>query len=239
MNDAGSIALSAQLALLRQTDVIANNLANLSTTGFKGQHVLFAEYLGQAADGTSESFVQDLGTIRDPSQGSIAETGNPLDIAIQGGGYLAVDTPLGQRFTRNGHFQLDADGQVVTSQGYPILSDGGSPLTVPQGSGQITIGADGNVTTPQGAIGRLQVVTFDNDQALTPTANGLFSTDQTPQPATNAKVVQGALEASNVQPIIEITHLIAVQRGVEYAKDFTDTQSSMTSSAIDRLGKTL
>jgi len=237
MNDASSIALSAQLALMRQADVIANNLANLSTTGFKGQHVLFAEYLSQTSSGAPASYVQELGTIRDPSQGGFTQTGNPLDVAIQGDGYLAVDTPLGQRFTRNGHFQLDTDGQVVTSQGYPVLSDGGSPLVIPQGSGEITIGADGNVTTPQGAVGRLQVVTFGNNQALTPTANGFFSTDQTPQPTTDAKIVQGALENSNVQPIVEITHLIAVQRGVEYAKDFTDTQGTMISNALDRLGK--
>ena len=238
MNDASSIALSAQMAVMHQADVIANNLANLSTTGFKGQHILFAEYLSQTASGAPASYVQELGTSRDSSQGGLTQTGNPLDVAIQGAGYFAVDTPLGQRFTRNGHFQLDTDGQVVTSQGYAVLSDGGSPLVIPQGSGEITIGADGNVTTPQGAVGRLQAVTFANDQALTPTANGFFSTDQAPQPAADTKIVQGSLENSNVQPIIELTHLIAVQRGVEFAKDFMDTQASMTSTAIDRLGKT-
>jgi flagellar basal-body rod protein FlgF len=238
MNDASSIALSAQLAQMHQADVIANNLANLSTTGFKGQHLLFAEYLGQTTNGAPASYVQQLGTIRDPSQGGLSQTGNPLDVAIQGDGYFTIDTPLGQRFTRNGHFQLDADGQVVTSQGYPVLSDGSSPLVIPQGAGEITIGADGNVTTPQGAVGQLQVVTFGNNQALTPTANGFFSTDQAPQPSGDAKTVQGSLENSNVQPIVELTNLIAVQRGVEFAKDFMDTQATMTSGAIDRLGKT-
>lgn len=238
MNDASSIALSAQLTLLRQTDVIANNLANLSTTGFKGEHMLFAEYLNQASNGTPLSYVQELGTARDPSQGSISQTGNPLDVAIQGDGFLTVDTPLGQRFTRNGHLQLDAQGQIVTSQGYGVLSDGGSPLAIPEGSGAITIGADGSVNTAQGTVGKIGVVSFANAQALTPSANGFYSTDQTPQPAADAKIVQGALESSNVQPIVEITRLIAAQRGVEFTKSFIDAQASQTSNALDRLGKT-
>lgn len=238
MNDAGSVALSSQLVVLHQTDVIANNLANLSTTGFKAQHVTFTQYLAQASDGTPISYVQEAGTARDPTQGRMNTTGNALDVAIRGDGYFTIQTPLGPRFTRDGHFQLDSDGQIVTSQGYPVLSDGNSPLVIPQGAGEITIGADGTVSTPQGQVGQLGVVTFPDQMAMTETAGGYFMTSQAPQPATDTQLMQGSLEGSNVEPIVEITRLINSQHSVEYSKTFVDTLATEISNAIDRLGKT-
>ncbi len=239
MNDASSVALSAQLAVLHETDVIANNLANMSTTGYKGQHVAFAQFLSQTGDGTPIAYVQEQGISRDPSQGTINTTGNPLDVAIRGDGYFTIQTPLGNRYTRNGHFMLDSTGEIVTSQGYPVLSDNGSPLVVPEGSGQITIGADGSVGTAQGQIGTLGVVTFPDQQAMTETTGGYFMTDQTPQAPTDTKLMQGALEGSNVEPIIEITRLLAAQRSVDYTKTFVSTMATQTSNAIDHLGKSV
>jgi flagellar basal-body rod protein FlgF len=239
MNDASTVALSAQLAALHQTDVIANNLANLSTTGFKGQHLLFAQYLSQSGDGAPLAYVQELGTARDTSQGPITQTGNPLDVAIQGDGFFTVQTPLGPRYTRNGHFQLDADRQIVTSQGYPVLTDSGSPLVVPEGAGQITIGADGSISTKQGSVGTIGVASFANPQAILPTAGGLYTTDQTPQPTPETRLVQGSFEGSNVEPIIEITRLLSAERNVDYTKTFINAQANQTSNALDRLGKTV
>ncbi|HXP73275.1 MAG TPA: flagellar basal-body rod protein FlgF [Stellaceae bacterium] len=239
MNDASSVALSAQLAVLHQTDVIANNLANLSTTGFKAQHVAFTQYLSQTSDGTPISYVQEAGTARDPSEGPITQTSNPLDIAIRGDGYFTIQTPLGERFTRNGHFQLDADRQIVTSQGYPVLSDNGSPVVIPDGSGEITIGADGSVSTNQGSVSKIGIVSFPDQQAMTETAGGLYTTAQVPQPATDAKLMQGSIEGSNVEPIIEITRLLSAERNVDYAKTFINAEATQVSNAIDRLGKTV
>jgi len=239
MNDASAIALSAQLAVLHQTDVIANNLANLSTTGFKGEHVLFSQFLTQTSDGTPVSYVEEQGTARDPSQGPITTTGNPLDVAIRGDGYFTVESPLGPRYTRNGHFQLDSQGQIITSQGYAVLSDSGTPLVIPEGSGEITIGADGSVSTGrQGTLGKLGLVTFVDQQAMTPTAGGVYTTIQQPQPSSDAKLMQGSLENSNVEPIVEITRLMNSQHNVEYAKTFVDALATLTSNAIDHLGKT-
>ncbi len=238
MNDASSVALSAQLAVLHETDIIANNLANMSTTGYKGQHVAFAQFLSQTSDGTPIAYVQEQGVTRDPSQGTINTTGNRLDVAIRGEGYFTVQTPLGDRYTRNGHFQLDSTGQIVTSQGYPVLSDGGSPLVVPEGSGDITIGADGAVSTLQGQVGKLGLVTFPDQQAMTETVGGYFMTDQASEPAPDdTKLMQGSLEGSNIEPIIEITRLISSQHSIEYTKAFVDTLAQQTSTAIDHLGK--
>ena len=240
MNDASSVALSAQLAVLHETDIIANNLANASTTGYKGQHIAFAQFLSQTSDGSQIAYVQEQGVSRDPSQGTINTTNNRLDIAIRGEGYFTVQTPLGDRYTRNGHFQLDSSGQIVTSQGYPVLSDGGSPLAVPQGSGEITIGGDGTVSTLQGQVGKLGVVTFPDQQAMTETSGGYFMTSQLPQSApTDTKLMQGSLEGSNVEPIVEITRLLNAQRSVDYTKTFVSTLATQTSNAIDHLGKSV
>src|SRR5215469_2049692 len=114
MQNATYIALSSQTALQRQMDVVANNLANLSTPAFKGEEMLFSQYLTRARGTGAMAFVEDAGTARDLRQGPITKTGNPLDLALQGPGYFSVDTPLGTRYTRAGHFQIDAQNQLVT-----------------------------------------------------------------------------------------------------------------------------
>lgn len=241
MNDPSTITLSAQIALLRKTDMLSNNLANLSTNGFKGQEMLFSEYLGKASDGKKASYVQDLGTARDTREGPVTQTGNPLDVAVEGTGYLVVNTPLGPRYTRDGHFQLDAQGQIVTSQGNPLQSDANTPINVPDNTRAITIGSDGTVVTSDGTVaGRLQVVTFPNEQALLPAGANSFSTDQTPQPAPpETKLVQGSLEGSNVEPVLELTQLISANRAIGYTHDFTSAEATRVTNAIDRLGKTV
>lgn len=237
MNDASEIALSAQIALLRRTEIIANNIANLSTNGYKGEQLVFSEYLGRTNDGNLGSYVQPAGTVRNMSQGPMAQTGNPLDVAIEGDGFLAVQTPSGTRYSRDGHLQLDAQGELVTPQGYPILGASGAPVVVPNGAGAITIGYDGTVITAQGNAGQIQLATFQNPQALEPAGNNLFNSNEVPGTSTTTKLVQGALEQSNVQPIIEMTQLIATERAVGYAKDMSTTESNRISNAIDRLGK--
>ena len=232
------IALSSQMALQRQMDVVANNVANASTPAYKGERVLFTEYLTRADATTRYSFVEDRGTARDTKQGPIARTGNPLDVALQGDGYLAVQTPLGTRYTRAGRFQLDPTGQIVTADGYPVLGDGNQPLAIPTDAGDVTIDADGTVRTQQqGAAGKFQVVRFDNDQDLKPAANGLYVTTAIGQPAPDTKVLQGMVEDSNVQPIVEITRMMAVSRTFAAAKEMADGEDDRLKNAIDRLGR--
>jgi flagellar basal-body rod protein FlgF len=245
MQNATYIALSSQTALQRQMDVVANNLANVSTPGYKGEKMLFSQYLTRARGTGIMAFVEDAGTARDMRQGPIAKTGNPLDFAIQGPGYFSVETPLGTRYTRAGHFQLDAQNQLVTNEGYPVLADGGRPLSLPPNINSITVGADGSVSvsqagsSSQAAVGKLQVVTFAQPELVTPAANGLYVTDQNPDTATTATttVQQGVIEESNVQPVLELTRLMAVSRASGSVKDLLDEESQRQSSAIDKLGK--
>jgi flagellar basal-body rod protein FlgF len=242
MENATYIALSSQMALQRQADVVANNLANLSTPAFKGEKMLFSQYLIRPPGNGPLAYVQDSGTARDLRQGPITKTSNPLDLALQGPGYFAVQTPLGIRYTRSGHFQLDAQNQVVTSQGYAVLSKDDQPLQVAQNVRDITVATDGTISVAQGGttaqtkVGTLQVVDFAAPQTVIPGANGLYVTDQAPQPAT-ASVQQGMLEESNVQPVVELTRLLSVSRASGSIKSFLDEESKRQLDAIDKLGK--
>jgi flagellar basal-body rod protein FlgF len=242
MQNATYIALSSQLAIERQMDVVANNLANVSTPAFRGEAVIFSQYLIRPRGNQPLAFVQDQGTVRDTRQGPLSKTNNPLDIAIEGSGYFAVQTPLGLRYTRNGHFQRDSQGQIVTSQGFPILGDGGQPIQLPNNTREITIAPDGTIsvhqdgTTAETPIGKLRVVDFAQPQAVTPGAAGLWVTDQTGQPA-NATVHQGMIEESNVQSVVELTRLLSVSRQEGSVKDFINQESQRQRTAIDKLAK--
>ena len=238
------IALSGQMAMMRQMEVVANNLANLSTPAFKGEQMLFSQYLAQTPGGTPLAYVEDAGTMRDLRQGALSKTGNPLDFAIEGSGYFTVQTPLGQRYTRNGHFQLDSQGELITSQGYQVLSDSGQPIVLPANARNVTVATDGTISvsqagsTLQPVLGKLQVVDFASPQAVTPSANGLWVTDQTPQPSSTATVQQGMSEESNVQPVVELTRMLTVSRAATNFKNFLDQEDQRRGNAIDKLSKT-
>lgn len=237
MNSSTYIALSAQSALQQQMAVVANNVANASTPGFKAQNMIFAEYLAKNSQAEPVSFVQTLGAVRNDGQGSLAWTRNALDLAVQGEGYFKVSTPNGISYTRNGQFHLDTQGQIVTSQGYTVLGQGDAPITIPRDSGSIEIASDGSISTLQGQAGRLAVVTFDNPQNLVPSAGGLYVTDDNPTPAKQATVVQGAIENANVNPIIEMTRLLEVSRNYTSAQNLIDSENQRITNAIDQLGK--
>jgi flagellar basal-body rod protein FlgF len=237
MQNTTFVALSSQIALQRQMDVLANNIANLSTPAFKGEHMRFAEYLAQATPKDRISYVEDSGTARDTRQGPLTRTSNPLDVALQGDGYMEVQAPGGTRYTRNGHLQIDAQGTLVTSQGYPVMGQGGQPLALPPGSSEVTIGLDGTVATPEGPVGRLAVQTFAQPQSMLVGAGGLYTTQETPQPAENTKVMQGMIEESNVQSVVEMTRLLNAARSVGTIKQLIDGESDRMRDAIDKLGR--
>ncbi|HUZ72601.1 MAG TPA: flagellar basal-body rod protein FlgF [Stellaceae bacterium] len=236
MDTSSSVALSGQVARQRQMDVLANNIANLSTVAFKGEEMVFAELVA-GTNGQKVAYVEDAGTVRDWSQGPLTQTGNSLDVALQGSGFLEVETPSGVRYTRDGRLKLDATGQLVTLEGEPVLGDAQRPIALPSASGPITIGQDGTVSTPAGTVGHLTVVDFPDLQSLVAKTDGQYSTDQTPDPAPDTKVMQGMLEESNVQPVLEITRLMAAARAVGMAKTFQDGESERHKNAIDRLAK--
>ena len=245
MDNSLLVSLSQQLAAYRSMDVIANNLANVSTPGFKRESAKFEEYITKVAPSEGQtgqqalSFVKDAGVSRDISQGSIESTGAPLDLAINGKGYFTVQTPNGMRYTRDGHFTLDANGQVVTSEGYALQGDSGA-ITITPDDQNIKIGQDGTISSIvngiSNQIGKLQVSDFADDSALTKQGDNLYSTSQSSTVATDSVIRQGALESSNVQPVLEISHMIEVMRAYQATASLNQSQEDLTRQAITKLG---
>ena len=241
MDNASLVSLSYQLAAYRSMDVIANNLANVSTPGFKRESVKFEEMIQRVQPGEDQkgpqttSFVRDAGVSRDLSGGRLEQTGSPYDLAINGNGYFAIQTAGGERYTRNGHFTLNADGTMVTEQGDPVLGDGG-PVTVTVDDGDVSFGPDGTISGKQGQMGKLRIVQFANERGLTKRGASLYSTSQTPTPATDATITQGMLESSNVQPVIEISRMIEVMRSYEATATLDKSSEDMKRQAIEKLG---
>jgi flagellar basal-body rod protein FlgF len=246
MDNSLLVSLSHQLASYRAMDVIANNIANASTPGFKREAAKFEEFVTmmRPAEGQTGlqpvSFVKDAGVMRDSSQGNLEQTGATYDVAVNGAGYFAVQTPTGLRYTRDGHFSLDNNGTLVTSQGFQVQGDGG-PILITPNDGEINIAPDGTISSVVNGIGnqlaKLKVVEFPDPSALTKLGANLYSTTQTATTSTTATVRQGMLEASNVQPIIEISHMIEVMRAYEATASLSKSQEDLMRQAIDQLGQ--
>ena len=242
MQNALFVGVSSQVALQRELDVIANNMANISTNGFKGRNSRFQEYLMPVASADSfqkpdrrVSYVIDQGTALDLGQGPIEQTGNPLHVAVRGEAFLVVRTPNGDRYTRNGAFETDAQGTLVTSDGYPVQGEAG-PIQIGQQETGVSIGPDGTVSTNLGIRGRVRLVTFANPQALTNEGANLYASAAQPQAAGLAgRVEAGALERSNVKPVIEMTRLMDVNRTYTMVSGVISRLDDLRGTAIRRL----
>jgi len=234
MSNTVSVSLSQQMVLRKQMDAIAQNLANMNTAAFKNERVIFEEYLHEATGGDPVSFVHEVGLQRDLTQGNIEMTNSDLDLAIDGPGYFVIQTDDGPRYTRQGHLQIDEQRRIVDSLGHPILSNEDEPITLGAGDRSITIAKDGTLSSENGPIGTIAVVNFENERALIKAGNGLLISDQAPSPANPDKfyIVQGALEASNVVPILEMTRMIEVLRSYETTQKLVGTDHELQRKAI-------
>lgn len=241
------VGLSRQVALRRELDMVANNLANLGTSGYKSEQMVFSEYLMPVAKAEAFpradktlSYVQDKKSWNDFSRGSIEQTDNPFNLAIDGDAYLVVQTPQGERYTRNGNLSLDAQGRLVTDLGMPVLTTAG-PVAFAAQEGTPVISKDGTISTTEGQKGRLRLVRFDNPQTLARQGNSLWST--TPdRPAQDvapggARVLQGQIERSNVRPIVETTRMIEITRAYQNVSSMIEKQGEMRRTAVERLAE--
>ena len=237
------VGLSRQIALRRELDVIANNLANLGTTGFKAESVLFEQHLKSSArtdnftvpQDRQVRFVLDRETRTDLSQGAFAQTGSKLDVAIDGEGFFAVDTPQGERYTRAGGFALSSTGALTTPSGYQVLGTGG-PIVLDPNDTEITIARDGTISTRDGERGRLRLVRFENPSQLTKQGDNLYSSEAQPLPVEpRTTVVQGSIEKSNVHSVLEIGRMIEVTRAYTSLASLMSRTDELRRTAIERL----
>lgn len=237
------VLLSHDTALRRRMDMVANNLANVSTTGFKREQPLFRETV-RASDSAEEaaravSFVLDYGAVHDLAEGAFTATGNPLDVAIEGPGYFPVEAADGTTaYTRAGNLQLLEDGRLATGSGQPLLGEGGQPITIPPDiQGQVRIGRDGSVEGPAGVIGRIAVTRFDDEAAVTPRGDGLFDGEGgVALGQAETRLRSGGLEASNVQPVAETTAMIEILRAYQSSQRMGEALNDLRRTAIQRLG---
>jgi len=242
MENAQLISLSRQIALQRQMDVVANNMANMTTTGFKASDMMFEDYLMPVAS-YNESigldrtlhYTQDWSTVHDMSAGSVEQTGNPLDIALMGDGFLTVAAPNGGTFyTKSGALQIDATGKLVDLNGNAVLGQSG-PITFDDSDTDITISNDGTIATSNGTKGKLALVEFVDPQILARAGDNYF-TGPAGDVATQTRVMQGAIERSNVSGVNELTTMIRVQRAYQSLASLMQRQDDLRSTAIQRLG---
>ncbi len=241
------VGLSRQMTLQRALDITANNIANMDTAGFKAESLMVqadAETPALAPATQPINYVLDNGVARNFGQGSLEQTGNPLDVAIEGSGFFTIQTASGARYTRDGRFTVDPTGRLTDKQGDPVLDAGGSPITLDPKNGLASIAKDGTVsqTTPQGQsvqVGKLGVVRFTDLTALTKEGDNLYSAagGQTPNPAPDAQIHQGTVEKSNVQQVAEITRLIDITRAYERVTQMISQTQDLSDNAVQRLGK--
>jgi flagellar basal-body rod protein FlgF len=237
------VGLSRQMVLRRELDIVANNIANADTTGFKVESL--AEKTNAAEPAVTlqgprpVKFVGEDGVLRDFGQGGLRRTDAPLDVAIEGQGFFQVNTATGPRFTRDGRFRLDPNGQIVTAAGQPVADDGGGAITLDPEKGPVTIAEDGTITQGTERVAKLGVVNFATAATLEKVGDNLYrnTSNQQAQPNPDAKVRQGMLENSNVQPIAEITRMIQVSRAYEQMARIMEAQTELSKSAVERMGR--
>ena len=244
MGSTGYVSLSLASALERSLDATAHNLSNASTAGYKAFRPVFEAVESEtvSASGDAISYVRDGGSYVDPAPGAIMPTGNPLDLAISGGAWFQFETDGDQvAYGRNGRLVVDIEGRLTTTSGHALLDAGGGPIVLPDDVGQeISIASDGTITGPDGALlGQVGLYDVESDALMHPIGNGLYISPlaQAAVPAEGSTVTQGFVEASNVQPIIEMTRMIDIQRAYENSLRLVGEEDSLTKQAIQRLGR--
>lgn len=247
MDNSTYISLSLATALRRELDVTANNMANASTAGFKGERVVFSSYLhrDEAAATGDTSFLIDRGSYVDQQQGAITLTGNMLDVALKGEGWFGYETPQGQRaYGRDGHFAVDAQGALITMSGARVLDLGGNPINLPPDAlNDLSISRNGTISSlANGVISQIGVFTLPDVQSYERIGNGMFIAPdlegvRPALPDTTTEVVQGAIEGSNVQPVVEMTRMMSIQKAYERAVELMNGEDDLRRDMLRRVGR--
>ena len=235
MDSAGYIAVSRQSGLTRELQLVANNIANISTTGFRREGIVFAEHVSALRAGPSLSQAHANGRMIDLSQAGLSQTGGTFDLAIQGEGFFLMATPMGDRLTRAGQFTPSVEGALLSPDGFSLLDAGGAPVFVPPNA-QITIGQDGTLSADGIAVTDIALWRPTDKNALRHEAGTLFSAAEL-EPVENPVMLQGFLEDSNVNPVLEIARLIEVQRAYEAGQKFLDAEDNRSRNVIQTLGR--
>lgn len=235
----GYITLSRQSGLMAEMQSVANNVANMSTTGYRKEGLLFSEVI-QATPGSRDSVSMGAARVRltDEAQGPLKETGGAFDFAIDGAGFFLLETQDGQRLTRAGVFSTSGNGELVSPDGFRLLDAGGTPIFVPPDARGVSLSSDGTLSAdgvPLAQIGLWEPV---NGNDLRRQTGVMFEAPEGVQAATGgATLLQGFVEGSNVNALHEMSRMVEVQRAYELTQSFRDREGKRASKMIETLGK--
>ncbi|MEP1929773.1 MAG: flagellar hook-basal body complex protein [Paracoccaceae bacterium] len=237
MENSTYTTLTRQTGLVREMQVVANNIANAATTGYRQEGLVFSEYVQELNDDSSLSMA--TARVRNTSmlQGALTQTESTFDFGIEGPGFFLVDTPSGERLTRSGNFSPNADGDLVTNDGYRVLDGGGAPVFIPPGASDLSVAVDGTISTDGQAVGQIGLFVPTDPNSLNREDGVMFQTDSGIDPADNARIVQGFLEDSNVDPISQIARMIEVQRAYEMGQSFLQSEDERIRTALSAMTK--
>lgn len=235
------VGLSAQQVLRQRMDMTANNLANMTTTGFKAERLVMRELSEKPATTTENTgdvaFVDGWMLQRDFSAGPLIRTGNPLDVAIEGEGFFVVQTEQGEAYTRDGGFALDGQGQLITRSGHVVVGEGG-PIVIDPEAGQISVRADGTITQNEIEAGKIRLVAFDTPEALEKVGSNLWlASDEAPRAVEFPKVSGGFLEQSNVNAVAELTQMISISQSYQSVARLISQSDELRQSSIEKLAR--
>ena len=238
MENATYTTLTRQSGLMREMQSVANNIANLSTTGFRKEGVVFSEHIKRLeGEGSSLSMATASGRHIDLAQGPLTPTGGQFDFAIEGDGFFLVETPEGPALSRAGSFTPSAEGELVTPDGYRLLDGGGAPIFIPPDARDVSLAADGTLSADGRPLSQIGLFAPENPGDLQHRGGVLFLTETEPLPVEGAVILQGYVEASNVNPVSEITRMIEVQRAYELGQNFLDKEDERMRSVLKTLGR--
>tara|TARA_R110002094_G_scaffold16487_19_gene28069 strand:- start:25 stop:735 length:711 start_codon:yes stop_codon:yes gene_type:complete len=231
LENTGYTTLSRQSGLAREMQIVANNIANAATTGFRAEGLIFSEYVQSVDAGVSLSIGQ--GNIGNTSfeQGPLTQTNGTFDLAIEGDGFFLVETPAGERLTRAGAFSPSGEGDLMTYDGYRVLDAGGTPVFVPPGE-TIAVASDGTLSANGAPIGQVGIVRPLDASAMVREDGVMFRADAGFEPSESARVLQGFVENSNVSAIGQLARMIEVQRAYELGQSFLESEDERVRTAM-------
>ncbi len=236
-------ALSRQTSLLQNLDVVGHNLANVSTPGFKSSAVLFQEYLDgpEGRPGLTEddklSLATDFATTINLSDGPLEFTGNPLDVALRGPGFMVVETDGGPRYSRYGALNIDVNNILVDTNRLPVLDVDNQPIEFPEDPVSIEVRGDGTIVVDGDDIAQIQLVEFEDAMSLETLGGGLYVSNAIPQPAEDTSIAHQSLEGSNVDPLRSVTTMIEVNRAYQGAQSLISEENDRIRNMLRRLGQ--
>ncbi|MEN9410598.1 MAG: flagellar basal-body rod protein FlgF [Pseudomonadota bacterium] len=235
MEGSGFVTLTRQVGLMREMQVVANNIANSATAGFRREGVIFSEFIRRSGTVPSVSMAQASARLVDPSEGGLTRTGGPFDFAIRGEGFFLIETGQGPRLTRSGAFTPGPDGTLRNPDGHALLDGAGTPVVVPPGTRHVLLGVDGTLSGDGLPLGQIGLWGAEDPLSLRHEGGTLFAADGV-VPVMGASFVQGALEDSNVDPIIEVARMVEVQRAYEMGQAFLDREDERLRGMIRTIG---